>query len=372
MTTELKLPTVLAFESKLVCSDALMLAGNWEDINVSANWKPIKIQEKSVRGTISNRDERSDITSNDYAKFLKDIANPNPQTVDNAALPFDCDTLKVKFSLRVIGNLAKPSACNRPNYQEKLASLINNYALDKELGFYELAKRYAKNIANSRFLWRNRLCADAIQIEVIINNLTNEKLIFNAYEIGLKDFNDPENAEVKAKLDKLATAIQVGLADNTGQKFTFIDVEAFVKLGNGQQVYPSQEMVMEKADKGGKSKYLYQVHDGNTENSIAAMHSQKIGNAIRTIDDWHSQADKVGAIAIEPYGSVTIAGDAYRPKSDGSFYKLLDDWVLNDIEPTKDDKHYIMAVLIRGGVFSGQASEDDEKKEKAKAKKSKG
>lgn len=371
MTTEVMLenPTVLAFESKLVCSDALMMAGNWAHISDSEHWKPIKIQEKSVRGTISNRDKRSDITHNDYAKFIKDIANPNPQTVDNAALPFDCDTLKVNFSLRIIGNLAKPSACNKPNYKDRLALLIKDYIDDQELGFHELAKRYAKNIANGRFLWRNRLCADDVKIEVTINKNTEEKLIFDAYEIGMKDFSDPENSVDKANLDKLASAIQSGLADNTGEKFTFIEVEAFVKLGNGQMVYPSQEMVMEKADKGGKSKYLYQVHDGNPENSIAAMHSQKIGNAIRTIDDWHSKAKSIGPIAIEPYGSVTNLGDAYRPKSDGAFYTLLDDWMLRKIEPKKDDKHYIMAVLIRGGVFSDQANDNEEKKDKKKGKK---
>ncbi|MCE1905847.1 type I-F CRISPR-associated protein Csy3, partial [Enterobacter hormaechei] len=49
----IKTASVLAFERKLSNSDALMFAGNWEQI--SGEWKPIAIQEKAVRGTISNR-----------------------------------------------------------------------------------------------------------------------------------------------------------------------------------------------------------------------------------------------------------------------------------------------------------------------------
>lgn len=50
-----------------------------------------------------------------------------------------------------------------------------------------------------------------------------------------------------------------------------------------------------------KSKVLYQI-DG-----IAALHSQKVGNALRTIDDWYPDATELalGPIAVEPYGSVT-------------------------------------------------------------------
>ena len=83
---------------------------------------------------------------------------------------------------------------------------------------------------------------------------------------------------------------------------------------------------------------------------------------MRTIDDWHSESTEVGPIAVEPYGSVTNRGKAYRPKSNGSFYTLLDNWIQKDQEPDENGQHYIMAVLIRGGVFSDQG--DKEKKAK--------
>ena len=88
--------------------------------------------------------------------------------------------------------------------------------------------------------------------------------------------------------------------------------------------------------------------------SIAGIHSQKIGNALRTIDTWYPQDENVplGPIAVEPYGSVTTQGKAYRqPKAKADFYNLLDNWVLKDKVPAEGDQHFVMATLIRGGVF---------------------
>ena len=97
---------------------------------------------------------------------------------------------------------------------------------------------------------------------------------------------------------------------------------------------------------GDKSKYLYQL------NGQAAMHSQKIGNALRTIDTWHPETEEVGPIAVEPYGSVTNRGKAYRqPKEKTDFYNLLDNWLLKDKAPELEQQHYVMAMLVRGGVF---------------------
>lgn len=338
-------PSVLAFEAKLICSDAIMKSGNWEDVEKKEEWKAVKVEEKSVRGTISSRDIKSDENHKDHAKFLKDISNPNPQIVDNAALPFDTDTLKVSFTLKVLGDLAKPTACNNPDYEKKLSSLILAYS--EKYGFKELSKRYAKNIANGRFLWRNRISADALEVHVYVDN---EKLIFDSYQIGMQNFKDIDNK----KLEKLSNAIERGLSDTTGELFSFIEVDAFVKVGRGQQVFPSQEMNLNR--EGDKSKYLYKLNAGK-EDEIAGMHSQKIGNAIRTIDDWHSEAHRVGAIAIEPFGSVTTRGIAYRNLKNGSFYTLLDDWMKNDKVPSEDEQHYLMAVLIRGGVFSDSSKE---------------
>ena len=84
MSSTLKTASVLAFERKLDPSDAVFHAGNWDDRAASASWPSVKLREKSVRGTISNRLKTKD---QDPAKLDAAIENPNLQTVDVAALP---------------------------------------------------------------------------------------------------------------------------------------------------------------------------------------------------------------------------------------------------------------------------------------------
>jgi len=38
------------------------------------------------------------------------------------------------------------------------------------------------------------------------------------------------------------------------------------------------------------------------------------------------------------------------------FYTLLSEWVLNAHPPARDNQHFVMAMLIRGGVFGEKDS----------------
>ncbi|MBP6598471.1 MAG: type I-F CRISPR-associated protein Cas7f/Csy3, partial [Giesbergeria sp.] len=134
-TTALKTATVLAFERKLDPSDAVFHAGHWADQAHASAWAPVTIREKSVRGTISNRLKTKD---QDPAKLDAAIENPNLQTVDVATLPSDADTLRVRFTLRVLAGVGTPSACNSAPYQAKLLSTVKGYV--EANGFTELAQ----------------------------------------------------------------------------------------------------------------------------------------------------------------------------------------------------------------------------------------
>lgn len=338
-TTELKTASVLAFERKLDPSDALLSAGRWDDRASGDKWPDVRVREKSVRGTISNRLATKE---QDPAKLDASIQSPNLQTVDVATLPSAADTLRVRFTLRVLGGAGTPSACNNAEYQAKLHGTVQQYAT--EIGFAELARRYAGNLANGRFLWRNRMGAEQIEVQVrqLTQGETTRIWVFDALDFSLRHFDSDA-----ADLTTLADVIARGLA---GQAYALLEVVAFARMGDGQEVYPSQELILDRGDKKGqKSKTLYTV--GET----AAIHSQKIGNALRTIDTWYPEGEAnahIGPIAVEPYGSVTSQGKAYRqPKQKADFYNLLDNWVLKDKPPAIGDQHYVMATLIRGGVF---------------------
>ena len=315
-------PSMLAFERKLETSDALMLSGNWSQVEKSGSeWGRIKITKRQNRSTQS----AYGITDADKIK-----PNPVASDSDDANLPFDHDTLKVSFTLRIIGNLGEPFGCNDPEFEKKIKEKVAEY---KTEGLKELAHRYAQNIASGRFLWRNRVCAEDVRIQVLINN--GETLPFKAREINLNNFDEQRDNE---NIMKLADAIFNGL--NGSNDFALLSIDAYVLLGKGQHVFPSQEMNM-----GEKKKVLFSL------NSCAALHSVKVGNAIRTIDDWYDNAEF--PIAVEPFGSVTQRGQAYR-KSKTDLYTLMLAWV-NDKDISTEQKNFVLANLIRGGVFGGKA-----------------
>lgn len=347
--SKLENPSVLAFERKLDPSDALMTAGDWTERHNRQAFLPIALREKSVRGTISNRLKTK---GQDSVKQDLSIEDANPQTVDVATLPHNADTLKVSFTVRVLAGVGEPSACNKADYRAKLLETVKAYR--EANGFAELAQRYAANLANGRFLWRNRIGAE--QVEVCVAQLQDgqaaQSWTFDALALCLREMS------TGGQIAELGKLIEKGFL---GEAHVLLQVTAFVRMGAGQEVFPSQEMILgsnENKDKN-KSKTLYFVEQGKEK--IAAIHSQKIGNALRTIDTWYSEADENGPIAIEPYGSVTTQGRAYRqPRERLDFYTLLDNWILNDKVPSVEQQHFVMATLIRGGVFS------DSKKNKEK------
>lgn len=334
----IKTASVLAFNRHLDPSDGRMTAGNWDQRDQSHSWPAIKLQEKSVRGTISNRLKNS--KDADPAKLEASIQNPNLQRVDVAMLPMDQDTLCLNFYLRVLGHVGQPCACNDEAFRQRLNTCVEGYQATH--GFRELASRYAYNLANGRFLWRNRMGAE--QIEIIINRIQQgqeaQTLRFDAIGLSLQQAQGQDQ-----QLHTLTKWIEEGLS---GQAFALLSVNAFVRMGRGLEVYPSQELVLDKSNQDSKkSKILYALADG-----AAAMHSQKIGNALRTIDTWYPEANDNGPIAVEPYGSVTSQGRAFRqPKEKQDFYTLFDGWVNENKTPELGQQHYVMAVLVRGGVF---------------------
>jgi CRISPR-associated protein Csy3 len=207
MATEIKTASVLAFERKLDPSDALFYAGSWNARTDTASWQPVQLREKSVRGSNSSRRKAKD---QDPAKRDAAIENPNLQTVDVATLPAEADTLKVKFTLRVLAGTGQPSACNDADYRQKLLATVGGYV--QQYGFAELARRYAGNLANGRFLWRNRIGAE--QVEVQVAQLKDGKELtqwsFQALDFSLLDLQTP--AYQSDQLGALAAVIESGLS----------------------------------------------------------------------------------------------------------------------------------------------------------------
>ena len=330
--------SVLSFEKKLVPSDAYLYGTTWDERADKSTALPLV--EKSVRGTISNR--LKDAIKKDPLKLNAEVEKPNLQRVDACSLSEDQDTLKLHFTLKVLGDIAKPSACNNEEFKNSYAEAVTPYQTER--GFGELARRYAINIANGRYLWRNRLGAEKVEVVVRAGEQT---WTFDGLAYALNRFDASD-----AQLDALTEVIRQALSGEL--TYLLLDISAYALVGAAQEVYPSEELVLDKGnDKNKKSKILY------AKNGIAAMHSQKVGNALRSIDTWYPEFDTAQmAIAIEPYGAVTNLGKAYRtPKDKVDFYTLFDQFAVGKTLDTVEQEHYVMAVLVRGGVF-GQSGKD--------------
>lgn len=325
--------SVLAFEKKLVPSDGYFYGTCWDNKN---EFTPLKLQEKSVRGTISNRLKPT--VKNDPTKLNAEVEKANLQTVDSCALGINQDTLKHQFTLKVLGGIETPSACNNPIFKESYSKAVTDYI--ERTGFTELAYRYAYNIACARFLWRNRVGTENIEVVVkCLNKDIEQTWTFKALELNIRNF-DKKNDEVA----KLGVLIANALSGKSPA--LLLEITTYSQLGKAQEVYPSEELVLDKG-KGKKSKVLYHV------NELAAMHSQKIGNALRSIDTWYpAYSENDLPIAIEPYGAVTNLGTAFRtPKENQDFYTHFDKWARGEKLENEQDEHYVMAILVRGGVF---------------------
>lgn len=326
-------PSILSFTRKLEPSHGLLFSGKWDERSLSV-WQPLVIEQVKTLGTQSS-----------FKATEEQRKKPNPVAAggDCATLPAGADTLKLSFTMRVMGGFRKPQACNKPDFEESLEDKLNDF---NDMG--ELAYRFAYNIANGRFLWRNRVGADEIEIQVNINSkerntvdnlIKNESIIFNAYDFSLNNFDKPENEKAKTDLALLKGFIEQGLASD--DDFVLIKVDTFVKLGEMQQVYPSQEM-----NAGAKRKELFTK--GNQ--AQAAVHDVKISNAIKTVDTWYSEDENISPIAIEPWGSVTQRGQAHRSDKNNNLYSLIERWVING-DDIKEQKIFVVANLIRGGLF---------------------
>jgi CRISPR-associated protein Csy3 len=332
--------SVLAFEKKLVPSDGYLYGTTWQQRGTLEY--PLELREKSVRGTISNRLKKA--LQDDSIRLDAEVEKANLQTVDSCSLLPEHDTLKLSFTLKILSGVEFPSACNNAVFYEGYQNAVKSYIAEE--GFMTIAKRYAINIANGRFLWRNRVGVEQLEIHVKISNAA-KKWVFDGTQISTQHFDD-----ISDDIVDLATHIADALSGKV--KFLLLEVSAYAQIGHAQDVYPSEELVLDKGNsKSKKSKILYHVKN------VAALHSQKIGNALRSIDTWYPEFSEHGKpIAIEPYGAVTNLGRAFRtPKEKVDFFSLFDKFARGGQLENKDAEHYVMAVLVRGGVFGESEKE---------------
>lgn len=316
---KLNYPTNFAVTASINPTDALFFAKKKGSDQIF----PVLVEERTVLGTISNLSASKEF---DKDGKIKKIENPNIQRVEYASLPKGTDTLVVKWNLKITPSSLNPYSCNEIEYKEAYQDFVGAFA--NANGYEKLAELYAEQILSGTWLWRN---IDGISLQVKVNIKGEEREILN--NDGQYENKDLLVAEIKKAL-------------NGEKRVSFIKVEAEVELDELVQVYPSQEFI-----DNNKDKKLFKK-----ENNQAAMHSQKIGNKIRQIDNWYSE-NATKKLAVEPYGVDSNEFIAHR-KDKNSLYAYLQElnkYTEEMINTGLKNHHlYIAACFIRGGVFGGK------------------
>lgn len=329
----LTLPPNLAYSRSITPSVAAFYSFDSEKPDQR---RALQVNEVTSVGTISN-----------YKDIHKDngksIENSNPQTVDTCYLPLEHDSFLMTFTVAFSGESQQPHSCNDVGFRAALQALTTAY--QRVGGYRYLARLYIDNILDAKMLWRNGL-ADDVSVEIA----------------ALRSQLAPVTGKQGVAYDALVDAVGEALAGQQQRLVLNVVVSGWV--GNGQEIFPSQEFVQKSSEKGAKSKTLARITLDDDHN-VAAMHSQKIGNAIRQIDQWYDGFDVLQKpLAIDPACVNKPEFKAYRLKSTKRdlytlFEKKLTDFTeqletATEVESLDSDIHFVVANLIRGGVFGGK------------------
>lgn len=356
------LPANLSFRRSIDVSDGLMYS-------VMPNGKrhPVIVEQVTVRGAMGNStagyDKQGNALVGETLEKAQNPTKPNIQSIDRAALDASSDILELSFSLAFHGGGNAPDACSKADYRDAMMRFVET-ARKEEL-YEDLAARYLWNIVNGRVLWRNGYGIP----EGCTVALDGREFSFDWGKLRKRERFPGLDAVVTAcssttgKVSDVVHKIGAALAGTSD--LLAMDVAIRVRSYKGAEVWPSQEFVEEtqKRRNGREISRVLAARESRVDGipvRCGYMHSQKIGNAIRTIDEWHGNAE-FGAIPVEVFGWVQSELAALRapvnPDAGLDAYRSLETVgltaaALQANEPGAHEQSlYTLAMIIRGGVF---------------------
>lgn len=345
-----KLPGVLSFQRGMIVTDA-----TFSNLFADGATTRLPVVRHGIRGT-QNINKGGDKETSTAASVKREEVS-NIQTTDTAKLDPKAIKLRVNFAVRFINVSDALFACAPGKkdstddllaFKDGLQSFIEK--CKESAGLQEISCRYARNIANGRFLWRNRTIAQ--DVTIVVKDSSGWQVAFNALDIPLNTFGEYTDAE-----KQVAERIAQGLR---GQREASLFVQADVDFGVGGslEVFPSQNYLENK--ERGFARPLYcvgEVPANQDKHSIqergqAALRDQKVGNALRTIDTWYpAYTSRQLPIPVEPNGASLDAQEFFRNTKETSGFKLM--LQVGTLDPASPEGMFLLACLIRGGVFSG-------------------
>lgn len=353
--SKFSIPTNLAFSSSLEPGLGFMNA-----VMQDGSMAPVTVELAKIKGTMANYKEVQDLIDPSKAEKALNAGRANLQAIDQAVLPVGAKALRVNFNLSVKPESLRVHASNCRTSASQLNELAEIYA--QKGGYLILAERYVANAMRGPWLWRNAATYPngRIEVKVVIDGV--ERTFVNTVISADSYLKAPEGCEDLVKFVAKVLAGQHKQPETGFNLAASLEVTAILEVGEGQLVFPSQEFV--DAGESDVSKVLGSVKiDGGRRQAI--LHSQKIGNALRRIDDWYTPLTGFTErpLPVEPLGVDSTYSVAHRASQKEDFFTLLEkkyEVLMDQLRAATDatqltpDHHYIVATLIRGGVFGGK------------------
>jgi len=334
--SKLTIPSMLSYARSINPTDGLLVGAHSE----SSHKEAVTVQRRTARSPLSNFSE--------IRNTEKNPARSRPTEGDVAVLSPNVDTLKIEFSVVLNGNSRNPHSCNS-KFTETRDALLEMTELFNEKGGYKiLAERYLRQLLSGAPAWRNLEMAD----ERIVTVRTRRE------SVTATMFDGEESIDDKKAFGVLVERMAKALGNEKGMLRLTVSIE--LPMAPMTEVFPSE--VFSDTDQRKQLSYIEVPGTGSKPTRQAIIHNQKIGNAIRTIDDWYED-DAPYPIAVEPFGIDQKKNIAVRIQSNRDFYKLMSHGLTGFITKLKKvkkpeeipgDALFFVACLIRGGVFSAK------------------
>lgn len=356
------LPSALAFRRSVIITDA-----PFEQGTADGDVTPVPVIRHGMMGTQNVNEGKGKKAAPSAETTVEDAARhvQNPQVIESAKTGPAMTDLRIGFEIKALPLSGALHSCANSEAKngadaEKMVAMVKDFIerAGESEGLREVSRRIARNICNGRWLWRNRLIASAIRVNLVAGDW--RKTINDALGIPINSFEGYSDAE-KELGDILASGFR-----GSKDKIT-VKVNAVLDLGvtGAVEVYGSQnyepDIGRSKNDKGGLSRSLYKLPLPDSTASAdagvvivgqAAFRDAKIWNALRTIDTWFpGYAPGDMPIPVEPQGASLalmrfLRGKEHKKASAFELFKRL-----NQIDPDSAEGMYCLASLMRGGVF---------------------
>ena len=362
-----RLPKMLSYLRSFQVSDGILYGCT--DIH-GADPTPILPTWRRARG--ANAPDGAILTPQDTFETAKKKDEQNRAFAPNiiywyhyACLPPDKSVLEMRWHLSVCAGSLSPAMSEesqesliagpdgrRLSAPKALEALIRDLPAADRL---DLAARYLWRIADGSVLWRNR--AYGPSRTVLHPDGIGSSFVFDVAEpvrdrfpgIGaLAQWCEQGEDGVKQLIEILANALF------KSESAVSIGVSTKIALSGAHEIWPSQliEHIPHPSDPSGQKSRAYHIVDVSFHGASArsaALTYQKIANRIRRIDEWHDNPDR-GAICVEHYGYEMSEGVVIR--QDGrDIYSILRRY-LDGQSLAREERLYLVAMLIRGGAFS--------------------